>query len=228
MTASVRFFRFGRVGYQDGLAWQLQTAGQVRAGAAEAFALLEHEPVFTLGRSDCYGDFLTDRDELRRRGAAVVASDRGGRVTFHGPGQVVGYPILDLRRRGLGAVDYVRCLEEIMLRALASFGLGGERVSGRPGVWVHGAKLGAVGVRVQAGVTRHGFAFNLAPDLSWFRSIVPCGLQGARVTSVRELLGWNPGREAADEALREAFETVFASRLELSEAEPALKAAAGR
>jgi len=184
----LRLLHFPSLDYATAWRWQVETAAAVRTGASEALALLQHPPVYTFGRRARHEHLLVDPDELRRRGADVVESDRGGDVTFHGPGQLVAYPILDLRRRGLGATDYVRALEETMIGALRRFGIAGARAAGRPGVWVEGAKVGFVGVRVQSGVTTHGFALNVATDLTWFDAIVPCGLAGVRVTSIERLL----------------------------------------
>ena len=213
MLHALRLTRFPLVDYATAWRWQEETAAAVRAGAAEALILLQHPPVYTLGRRPSYEHLLLSADELRRRGAGVVESDRGGDVTFHGPGQLVAYPILHLRRRGLGAVDYVRALEETVIRALDAFGLRGDRVRGRPGVWVAGAKVAAVGVRVRGGVATHGLALNVDADLSWFDAIVPCGLAGARVTSMARLLGRRVSFAAVEEAVIDAFEAVFDAEL---------------
>ncbi|HLF78430.1 MAG TPA: lipoyl(octanoyl) transferase LipB, partial [Dehalococcoidia bacterium] len=147
--------------------------------------------------------------EISERGAVLVESDRGGDITFHGPGQLVGYPILDLHRRHLAPSAYVHALEETLMRAVSSFGLAPYRIHNRPGVWVHGAKLAAIGVRVQGGVTSHGFALNVHTDLSWFDAIVPCGISDASVTSMEQLLGAAPCFEAVEATVAAAFEEVF-------------------
>ena len=213
MAHPVRLFSFGTVEYRAALRWQHETADAVRNGAGEALALLQHPPVYTLGRLARHDNVLVDAEMLRARGASVVQSDRGGDVTFHGPGQLVCYPILSLRRRQFGTVDYVRALEDVMLQALRRFGLRGQRIAGRPGVWLDGAKAGAVGVRVQGGVTTHGLALNVDCDLAWFDAIVPCGLRDARVTSMAEALGCSPGVEAVAGVLVEAFADVFDATL---------------
>ena len=209
MTHRVRLYRLGLTPYEAARRWQVERVAEVGDGALEAVALLQHPPVYSFGRRVRPEHLLVDRAALAARGADVVESDRGGDVTFHGPGQVVAYPILDLRRRGLGPVEYVRRLEETMIRALATFDLAGERSPGRPGVWVRGDKIAAVGVRVQRGVTTHGFALNLSTDLTWFDAIVPCGIRDAGVTSMQRVLQSDPGLEIVEAALVSAFEAVF-------------------
>jgi lipoyl(octanoyl) transferase len=164
---------------------------------------------------------LVDPAKLRARGADVIATDRGGDVTFHGPGQLVAYPILDLRRRGLGAASYVRALEQCVIDTLDAFGLRGERVAGRPGVWTRPpaggagemAKIAAVGVRIERGVSRHGLALNVSTDLTWFDAIVPCGIADAGVTSMARELGEAPAFAAVAGAFARAFQRVFDARL---------------
>jgi lipoate-protein ligase B len=227
LTQLIRLYRWPQVGYDAAWRWQAETAAAVRDGADEALALLQHPPVYTLGRRARYDHLLVDAEALRRRGAEVIESDRGGDVTFHGPGQLVAYPILNLRARRLGPVEYVRRLEEVMLQTLAAFGLTGERVPGWPGVWLKGAagvakdgwgrassdrslsKVGALGVRVQGGVATHGIALNVATDLAWFDAIVPCGLEGVSVTSMARSLGSDPGFDAVADVFVDAFCAVF-------------------
>ena len=201
--------RLGLLPYHDAWRWQQDTAAAVREGAPEALALVQHPPVFTFGRRVEPRHLLVSRDDLTRRGAEVVETDRGGDVTFHGPGQLVAYPILNLRHRNLGATDYVSLLEETMIRTAAAFGITAGRSPGRPGVWVGDAKLGAIGVRVQGGVTTHGLALNVNTDLAWFDAIVPCGLAGITVTSLRRELGHRLDPEAVEDCLIAAFEMLF-------------------
>lgn len=201
-SLSVAALRPGRVDYDVALRWQRETAGALRAGrGGEAVALLEHPPVYTLGRRADRANVLRSQVEIEAAGARVVATDRGGDVTFHGPGQLVGYPILDLRARGLGAVDYVRALEHALVATLASFGVEGGPVAGRPGVWVDGAKVAAIGVRVQRAVSTHGFALNVRTDLDWFRAIVPCGLSDAGTTSIEALRSVAPPMAEVEDAV---------------------------
>jgi lipoyl(octanoyl) transferase len=205
--------RLGTIEYESAWRWQAEKAAAVRAGGHEVLALLQHPPVYTFGRRPRFGHLLAAVEELNMRGASVVASDRGGDVTFHGPGQVVGYPIVHLGRRGLAPGDYIRALEETMIRAARRFGVEGRREYGRPGVWSQDAKIGAVGVRVRGGVAMHGFALNVSVDLSWFDAIVPCGIRDARVTSMTEVLGHDPGLQAVEDAIATAFGAVFEVQL---------------
>jgi lipoyl(octanoyl) transferase len=207
-----RLHRLGMLPYHDAWRWQQATAAAVLDGAPEALALVQHLPVYTFGRRVHAENLLLSRDDVTLRGALVVETDRGGDVTFHGPGQLVAYPILNLRRRNLGASDYVRLLEETMIRATAAFGVTAERVRNRPGVWVGDAKLGAIGVRVQGGVTTHGLALNVNTDLAWFDAIVPCGLSGITVSSLGKELGHPQDLTAVEDALIDTFEALFESQ----------------
>lgn len=181
----------GRVRYVD--AWRLQeaVATRVRAGGAERLLLLEHEPVYTIGRRGTIDHLLVGPDVLRAAGASVYRVDRGGDITYHGPGQLVGYPITRLGEGG-DLVAYVRAIEDAIREALASYGVASRSEPGKTGVWVdltdgRPAKIGAIGVRVSRGVTTHGFALNVSTDLGSFERMVPCGFQHA-VASL-ELLG---------------------------------------
>jgi lipoate-protein ligase B len=138
-----------------------------------------------------------------------VRVDRGGDVTFHGPGQLVGYPILDIRAMGIGPAAYVRMLESMLIDVLAKFGFVAERRDGFPGAWCGDAKIASIGVRVSRGVTTHGFALNVDTDLSWFDAIVPCGLVGVRMTSMARELGQSPTMASVEEAVVEAFAANF-------------------
>lgn len=205
-STTIALLRPGITDYHDAWAWQREAADALRSGTAgEAIALLQHRPVYTLGRRAKSEHLLAGASELRRRGAAVVEVDRGGDVTFHGPGQLVAYPILDLRARHLLPGDYVRLLESVVIDVLAGFGVTGERLPGRPGVWAGGGKIAAVGVRVQGGVTTHGFAFNVSCDLSWFDAVIPCGLAGATVTSMATISADAPSVEDVADAVAATF-----------------------
>ncbi|MDE3194445.1 MAG: lipoyl(octanoyl) transferase LipB [Chloroflexota bacterium] len=169
----------GRVAYLDG--WRLQeaVATRVRAGGASRLLLLEHDPVYTIGRRGTTANLLAAPSELRARGASVYRVDRGGDITFHGPGQLVGYPVVALGERP-DLVAYVRGLEDAVVDALASYGIAGRRIERRTGVWVdlrdgRPAKICAIGVRVSRGVSTHGFALNVSTDLAAFTRMIPCG-----------------------------------------------------
>ena len=148
--------------------------------------LLQHPHVYTLGRRGTETDILVSSNTLRELDAGVFHTDRGGEVTYHGPGQLVGYPILDLRAAGLGPLAYVRALERVIISTLADLGIPATSEDRPTGVWVGDAKIAAIGVRVSRGVTMHGFALNVDPDLAYFNHIVPCGMPDASVTSIAE------------------------------------------
>jgi lipoyl(octanoyl) transferase len=182
--------RLGRLPYADGLALQARLVVE-RQGQAipDTLLLLEHEPVITLGRNARRENLLWPEDELRRRGIEVFETGRGGDVTYHGPGQVVGYPIMDLSPDRRDVHRYVRDLEEVMIRTCRDYGVAAARVPGLTGTWVGPEKIGAIGVRIARWVTSHGFAFNVGTDLAPFGLIVPCGVPERGVTSLERLLG---------------------------------------
>ncbi len=181
--------------------------------AGDVLILLEHEPVVTLGRNADTAGLLVSPDVLAAHGIGLHRVERGGQATYHGPGQLVGYPILRLADHGLGVRSYVECLEESMIRAAAAFGVAARRVAGRPGIFSDRGKLGAVGVAVSRGVCFHGFAFNVDPDLSHFRFLVPCGLTDVAPASLAQHLGAPPDLTRVEEALCRAFESALRVRL---------------
>ena len=182
--------RLGRVPYARGLEIQQRLVCDRQAGRVDdQLLLLEHDPVFTLGRNARRENVLCPDELLRQRGFEVFESGRGGDVTYHGPGQVVGYPIVDLSPDRRDVHRYVRDLEQVMIRVCADYGVAAERVTGLTGVWVGRDKIGAIGVRLSRWVTSHGFAFNVTTDLAPFDLIVPCGIRGRGVTSLQRLLG---------------------------------------
>jgi len=170
--------------------------------------LVEHPHVITLGRNGRGEHLLAGEDDLRRAGIALHETDRGGDITYHGPGQLVGYPILDLREWKRDVVGYVRALEAVLIGALAEFGIAGERAAGRTGVWVKGAKIAAIGVHISRWVTSHGFALNVTTDLSYFRYIVPF-VVSQPVTSMHNVLGSYPDREQVMDAVVRQFGREF-------------------
>jgi lipoyl(octanoyl) transferase len=192
--------RPGLTDYPEGWEMQRRAVAAVSEGRSpHVLIILQHPPTYTLGVRGKAEHLLASEEALARLGARVYRVDRGGDVTFHGPGQVVGYPIFRLDAWHEGPLWYVRRLEEALIDALAALGIAAGRVEGRTGVWVGAAKVAAIGVRVSRGVTSHGFALNVSPDLSYFAHIVPCGLADAAVTSVERLLGRPvPLREAED------------------------------
>ena len=210
--------RRGLTDYMEGWESQRRTAIAVRDGhSPHVLILLQHPPTYTLGVRGKTEHLLASEEALRRLGARVYRVDRGGDVTFHGPGQIVGYPIFRLDDWGQGPLWYVRGLEAALIDTLATLGVAADRVQGRPGVWVGAEKVAAIGVRVSRSVTTHGFALNVSPDLSYFQHIVPCGLADAAVTSVERLLGRPVPLRQVEALVIESLGRVFG--LETVEAE---------
>jgi len=167
----------GRMHYAEAFALQRQMVEERKRGAIpDQFLLVEHPHTITLGRNGHLENLLAHEDVLDRAGVEFHHTDRGGDITYHGPGQIVGYPIVDLRDWKRDVVAYVRAIEQAMIDALADFGIESGRVPGMTGAWVEGAKIAAIGVHISRWVTSHGFALNVATDLSYFQYIVPCGL----------------------------------------------------
>ena len=180
----------GRVPYLEGVALQERLRAARQSGAiADTLLLLEHPPVYTKGRRTGPGDLPMGEEWYRAQGVDVAECDRGGRVTYHGPGQLVGYPIVAVR----DVLDYVRTLERALIAALADEGVAAEVHEGLTGVWVAEGKIGSIGVHVQRGVTSHGFAVNVDCDLRPFEWIVPCGIDGVRMTSIARETGRRAG-----------------------------------
>jgi len=202
--------RLGRVCYADGLALMERLVAERQAGAIpDTLLLLEHDPVVTLGRSARPQNVLLTREALAARGVELFETGRGGDVTYHGPGQVVGYPIFDLSPDRRDVHRYVRDLEEVMIRVAADYGIVAERVEGLTGTWVDKDKLGAIGVRIARWVTSHGFALNVRTDLSHFALIVPCGISARGVTSLGALLGRDVGLEEVQDRIVTHLSVVF-------------------
>ena len=204
--------RLGVVSYGEALELQKRLVEQRRSGEiSDQLLLLEHPHVITLGvkAKNSRANVLATPDALSAAGVELFETGRGGDVTYHGPGQLVGYPILDLQPDRCDVHRYVRDIEEVMLRAAASFGVTAARIDGLTGVWVGTEKLGAIGVRISRWITSHGFAFNANTDLSKFGLIVPCGIAGKGVTSLQRLLGRAVDMTQVDEAVSEAFSEVF-------------------
>lgn len=204
--------RLGLVPYAEGLAIQQQLVEQRRAGAIpDQLLLLEHPPVITLGvkaRHD-RSHVLGTPERLAAAGVDVVETGRGGDVTYHGPGQLVGYPIIDLSPDRRDVHRYVRDLEGVLIQAVGRFGIEATRSTGLTGVWVGDTKLAAIGVRIARWITSHGFALNVTTDLEHFALIVPCGLAGKGVTSIDKLIGRPAPMADVEAAVVDAFEEVF-------------------
>jgi len=198
----------GHMGYARALALQTDFVERRKRGEIpDQLLIVEHLHVITMGRNGHSENVLASPGILERAGIELHHTDRGGDVTYHGPGQIVGYPIFDLREWKRDVVAYVRALEQVLIEALAAFGILGTRVPGASGVWVEGAKVAAIGVHISRWVTSHGFALNLDTDLDYFQYIVPCGLPRP-VTSMRAL-GCTAGREEVIAEIVRAFARVF-------------------
>ncbi len=247
--------QLGPLDYATGLRLQQRLVELRKEGRiGDVLLLLEHTPVITLGRNAKQKNFLASPDLLAQRGVELFECDRGGDVTFHGPGQLVGYPIFDLRGdlrqaiadadgqpKMLGAIEYVRRLEEVLIRTCADFGIPAERIPGLTGVWTTAvthksdlssraksrdllsctsasaspseAKIAAIGVHISRGVTSHGFALNISTDLSYFNLIIPCGIESKTVTSMTKELGNPPDPEKVAHSISRNFGQVFASQI---------------
>jgi lipoyl(octanoyl) transferase len=180
----------GVVQYDDGLLMQESAVERLRSGeATEQLLLLEHPHVFTLGRGADSSNILADQQQLQSNSVEVHETGRGGDVTYHGPGQLVGYPIINLKPDRCDVHRYVRDIEDVLIRTIAEFGVTGTRIAGLTGVWVGNEKIGAIGVRIARWITSHGFALNVNTDLNYFKMIVPCGITDKGVTSLSRLLG---------------------------------------
>jgi lipoyl(octanoyl) transferase len=210
VTRPLQVRRLGRLRYAEGLDLQARLVKQRQAAEIpDTLLLLEHDPVFTLGRNARKENVLLPDETLREQGFDIFESGRGGDVTYHGPGQVVGYPIVDLSPDRRDVHRYVRDLEEVMIRCCADYGVAASRVEGLSGTWVGNEKIGAVGVRIARWVTSHGFAFNVSTDLAPFGLIVPCGIRGRGVTSLERLLGRPVPLPGAMDLLAAHFGEVF-------------------
>jgi lipoyl(octanoyl) transferase len=204
--------RLGTIGYQEGLELQQQLVDQRKAGLiADQLLLLEHPAVITLGvkTRDDRSHVLATPEALAAAGVGLFQTGRGGDVTYHGPGQLVGYPILDLNPNRRDVHRYVRDLEEVLIRAVASFGITADRVPGLTGIWVGDEKLAAIGVRISRWVTSHGFALNVTTDLSQFNLIIPCGIPDKGVTSMARLMSRPVRMAEVEDAVVAAFGKVF-------------------
>jgi lipoyl(octanoyl) transferase len=198
------------VSYADGLAMQERAVERLRSGEdSERLLLLEHPHVFTLGRGADGRNILADRQQLESHSIEVHETGRGGDVTYHGPGQLVGYPIINLKPDRCDVHRYVRDVEETLIRTIGDFGITGTRIAGLTGVWVGNEKIAAIGVRIARWITSHGFALNVNTDLDYFRMIVPCGITDKGVTSISRVLGRTVDIQEVARAVTRHFSEVF-------------------
>jgi len=202
--SSLQIIKQGLVPYEE--AWDYQRRLHARRLAGEipdTLILLEHPPVYTFGKNSDHSNLIDARD------AQIIQSDRGGDITWHGPGQLVGYPIINLEDHQKSVSWYMRNLEEVIIKTLEHHDIKGERISGLTGVWVGRQKICAMGVRLSRWVTMHGFALNVGPDMSYFNGMIPCGIKGKGVVSMQELLDTGITVEDVFQPLIQAFQTVF-------------------
>jgi len=218
----IRVLHLGLVPYGASLQLQRTLMALRKVGRIDnTLLLLEHPPVITLGRNAQVSNVLAPPEFLAARGVELFDIDRGGDVTFHGPGQLIAYPIFDLRsfEPRIGAVEFVRRLEEVLIRTCGDFGVGTQRIKGLTGVWTYAlrnkpeAKIAAIGVHISRGVTTHGFALNVSTDLEFFSLIVPCGITGKPVTSIQRELQKSLTMEEMASAASRNFGRVFQSQM---------------
>ncbi|MDP7240203.1 MAG: lipoyl(octanoyl) transferase LipB [Dehalococcoidia bacterium] len=208
-------YDLGTVDYPRALELQQCLAlARLEGKAPNTLLLLEHPSVVTVGRSGSMDEVAASVDSLARNSIAVLPTDRGGRVTYHGPGQLVAYPIIDLGQRAMTVTDYVRGLEQTVIDLLASWGIAAGRSTGYPGVWVEEEKICSLGVHISRRITRHGFALNVDPDLGHFGLIRPCGITDRGVTSMARLLGRRVEIREVKGSLKVCFSRTFGLNLQ--------------
>jgi len=209
----------GLLDYDSGLDWQERLAAGLRKGKlGEGLILLQHSPVITVGRGGGREDILAPAPLLERAGVVVREVDRGGRATYHGPGQLVAYPIMRVERERL--YEYLRDLEQVVIDLLAEYGIGAGRIEEHPGVWVAGAKIAAVGLAIHDEITHHGLALNVAPNMEHFKLLVPCGIADREAVSMRQVLGRAPDLDEVTRRFARHFARVYHRSLEFAPGEP--------
>ncbi len=211
-----RVEQLGTVGYAEGLRLQGERVARRKSGEIpDTLLLLEHPHVYTLGRNAQRENLLVSEERLRALGAQIFETDRGGDITYHGPGQLVGYPIFDLTQHRRDIAWFMRSLEEVFIGMARDFGIAAVRLKGCPGVWVGNDKLVAMGVHISRWVTSHGFAFNVNTDLRYFDYIVPCGLRDKGVTSLARRLGRPVWMQTVIDHVIEQFSKLFGLEMEV-------------
>ncbi len=220
MFRQVRFIKYGSLVDYTVMLQRQQAARDALAagGAPNTVFLLEHTPTITLGRRARPEHILADAEILERMGIRVVETDRGGDVTYHGPGQMVAYPVLDLNQWSPSVDGYLRALEETLIQLLHEYGVSGKRVDGYTGVWADGAKVAAIGIGVRHWITWHGLALNVDPNERYWATIIPCGIQDKPVTSLARLLGRTVDMEEVKARFIRAFSEVFQCETDCHEA----------
>jgi len=211
MPRLLTIYQLDTVGYEEALALQRRLMDEYAQNLVDAgtLILLEHPPVLTIGRSGTTKNILASSAQLERAGVRVIETNRGGDVTYHGPGQIVGYPILPLAFHGKDVHQYLRRLEAFLIAALWEYGIKAERKEGFTGVWTPAGKIASIGVAISHWVSWHGFALNVAPNLEHFKLIHPCGLVGVEITSMEKILGRAPDRREVESRLIAHFRAEF-------------------
>ncbi|MFA4992023.1 MAG: lipoyl(octanoyl) transferase LipB [Candidatus Omnitrophota bacterium] len=213
----MRYIELGITGYSEAFRLQLEIVQEVAAGLSEdTLIITEHRPVITIGRRGSWSNVLKTGEFLSARGVEILRVDRGGDVTYHGPGQLIAYPIFKLRQGARDLHGFLRFLEEAGIHFLGKYGVKAERVPGFRGVWVNGAKIGSIGIGVKKWVTYHGAAINISTDLTYFSLIRPCGMDRVRMISLEGILGEKIDIVDARRRLRESFEEVSSLAQEVS------------
>ena len=202
-----------KIKYGDALQRQEETHSKLKLSKEVSgfLFLLEHYPVITNGRFGNDDNFTFPVDHIEKLGIEVYKSDRGGDLTYHGPGQLVSYPIINLRAFSMGVKEYIACLEQVIINLLSEFGIGADRREGYPGVWTQGQKIASIGVSVKNGITMHGSALNVSTDLDSFSFIVPCGISDVQVTSMEKILEVKVPMEDVIKSFVKNFGIVFKS-----------------
>jgi len=219
MEIKLKFKNIGLKPYAEALNVQQEVHQTIINGGTDTLILCEHPHVYTFGKSADITNLLVDADFLKTIDAEVYETDRGGDITYHGPGQLVGYPIINLRKHGIGVKKYVETLEVSIIKTLESFNILAYQIEGLTGIWVGEEsevkrKIGAIGIRVRNGVSMHGFALNVTTDLSYFNHIVPCGIANKEVTSIYQETGSGSVTEFAL-AFQNTFQTEWQKALDL-------------
>jgi lipoate-protein ligase B len=208
MQANVQYI--GKIGYADALQLQKGTVGKlIESKTLDTLFLLEHSHCFTIGKMGTRQNLLISEEEANRRGILIFESDRGGDITYHGPGQLIGYPIISLKNHRQDVKWYLEMLEETIIITLSNYGIQGRRIDGMTGVWVQDRKIASIGVRVEKWVTSHGFALNVNTDLNYFKLIVPCGIKDKGVTSMEKEIGRRFDLEEVASSYYKSFTKAF-------------------
>lgn len=208
--------KLGQTDYEEAFKLQLRLRELRRENKiSNTLLLTSHSPVFTLGKRNCDEDFLSTPEEIQKEKIQIFKTNRGGKITYHGPGQIVGYFIVDIRSLKVSIPTFVRQIEEILIRTISIIGLKGERNSIYPGVWIGDRKIAAIGLHFDRGISMHGFALNLNPNMSHYRHIIPCGIKDKKVTSIYEEINQEISVLKIEEIIRKETGNIFQDELKI-------------